>query len=126
MLRRFAANRLALAGAVIVVLLFLIAAAAPLIAPWDPYDFDAKHVLEAPSRLHLLGTDGLGRDVLSRMIYGARVSLLVGFVAIGISTLVGVSLGAISGFFGGIVDTIIMRFVDLMLNFPTFFLILAV
>jgi peptide/nickel transport system permease protein len=125
-LRRFASNPLAVLGAVIVLTLFVIAVAAPLIAPYDPYEFDAKHVLEAPSRAHLLGTDGLGRDVLSRMLYGARVSLLVGFVAIGISTLVGVSLGAIAGFFGGIFDAIIMRFVDLMLNFPTFFLILAV
>jgi peptide/nickel transport system permease protein len=126
MLRRFLSNPLAVAGAVIVLLLFFVAAGAPWIAPYDPYDFDAKHVLEAPSSLHWFGTDGLGRDVLSRMLYGARISLLVGFVAIGISTFVGVTLGAISGFFGGIVDTVIMRFVDLMLNFPTFFLILAV
>ena len=126
MLRRFASNPLAVAGAVIVLVLFFVAAGAPWLAPYDPYDFDAKHVLEAPSRLHLLGTDGLGRDVLSRMLYGARISLLVGFVAIGISTIVGVTLGAISGFFGGFIDAVIMRFVDLMLNFPTFFLILAV
>jgi peptide/nickel transport system permease protein len=126
MLRRFASNPLAVAGAVIVVTLFLLAAGAPWLAPYDPYDFDAKHVLEAPGALHWLGTDGLGRDVLSRMLYGARISLLVGFVAIGISTIVGVTLGAISGFFGGLVDAAIMRFVDLMLNFPTFFLILAV
>lgn len=126
MLRRFLANPLAVAGAVIVVLLFLIAVAAPWIAPWDPSDFDAKHVLEGPSAAHLLGTDGIGRDVLSRMLYGARVSLMVGFVAVGISTAVGVSLGAVSGFFGGFVDALIMRFVDVMLTFPTFFLILAV
>jgi peptide/nickel transport system permease protein len=126
MLRRFLSNPLAVAGAVIVVLLFVLAAAAPWIAPYDPYDFDAKHVLEGPSRLHLFGTDGLGRDVLSRMLFGARISLLVGFVAIGISSIVGVTLGAISGFFGGLIDAVIMRFVDLMLNFPTFFLILAV
>jgi len=126
MLRRLAANPLTVAGAVIVVLLFFIAAAAPWLAPWDPSDFDVKHVLEGPSRVHLLGTDGLGRDVLSRMLYGARISLLVGFVAVGISTAIGMTLGAVSGFFGGIVDTIIMRFVDVMLCFPTFFLILAV
>jgi peptide/nickel transport system permease protein len=126
MLRRLLRNPLAVTGAAIVLLLFLVAAAAPLVAPWDPYEFDAKHVLEGPSWNHLLGTDGLGRDVLSRMIYGARISLLVGFVAIGISTLVGVSLGAIAGYFGGAVDAVIMRFVDLMLNFPTLFLILAV
>jgi peptide/nickel transport system permease protein len=126
MLKRLRRNPLAMAGGVIVVLLFAIALAAPWIAPYDPTDFDAKRVLEAPSSLHLLGTDGIGRDVLSRMLYGARISLLVGFVAVGISTVIGVSLGAISGFFGGLVDAIIMRFVDVMLTFPTFFLILAV
>ena len=126
MLRRLRSNPLAMTGAVIVVLLFFVALAAPWLAPWDPGDFDAKHVLEGPSRVHLLGTDGIGRDVLSRMLYGARVSLMVGFVAVGISTALGVTLGAVSGFFGGIVDAIIMRFVDVMLTFPTFFLILAV
>jgi len=126
MLKRFLANRLAVAGAIVVISLFVVAILAPWIAPWDPYDFDAKHVLEAPSRAHLLGTDGLGRDVLSRMLYGARVSLMVGFVAVGISTLTGVVLGALAGYFGGVVDVIVMRFVDVMLNFPTFFLILAV
>ncbi len=126
MLRRLLANPLAVAGGIIVLVLFVVALGAPVLAPWDPYEFDAKHVLEAPSAAHLLGTDGLGRDVLSRMLYGARVSLMVGFVAIGISTAIGMLLGSLAGFFGGIVDTIIMRFVDVMLNFPTFFLILAV
>lgn len=108
------------------VLLFFVALAAPWLSPWNPDDFDVKHVLEAPSAAHLLGTDGIGRDVLSRMLYGARISLLVGFVAVGISTAVGVTLGAVSGYFGGFVDAVIMRFVDVMLTFPTFFLILAV
>ncbi|HEY2775260.1 MAG TPA: ABC transporter permease [Candidatus Binatia bacterium] len=126
MLRRLLGNPLAVAGAIIVVTLFVLALAAPWIAPWDPYDFDAKHVLEGPSAAHLLGTDSLGRDVASRMLFGARVSLMVGFVAVGISTTIGVALGAVSGFFGGMVDAVIMRFVDVMLTFPTFFLILAV
>lgn len=126
MLRRLLSNPLALAGALIVAILFVIALGAPWLAPWDPSDFDAKHVLEAPSAAHWLGTDGLGRDVLSRMLFGARVSLMVGFVAVGISTAIGVVLGAVSGFFGGLVDAVIMRFVDVMLTFPTFFLILAV
>lgn len=126
MLRRLRANPLALSGGIIVVVLFVIAVAAPWIAPWDPYEFDARHVLEGPSRAHLLGTDSIGRDVLSRMLYGARVSLMVGFVAVGISTAVGMALGAVAGFFGGIVDAVVMRFVDVMLTFPTFFLILAV
>lgn len=126
MLRRLLSNPLALTGAVIVAVLFVVALGAPWLAPWDPSDFDAKHVLEAPSATHWLGTDGLGRDVLSRMLFGARVSLMVGFVAVGISTAIGVVLGAVSGFFGGLVDAVIMRFVDVMLTFPTFFLILAV
>lgn len=124
--RRLLRNPMAAAGAVLVLVLLVLALAAPWIAPWDPTDFDARHALEGPSAAHWLGTDGIGRDVLSRMLYGARISLLVGFVSVGISTLVGVVLGAVSGFFGGLVDAVVMRFVDVMLTFPTFFLILAV
>jgi len=83
-------------------------------------------VLEPPSKEHILGTDELGRDVLSRIIYGARVSLKVGFIAMGIAILTGTVLGLIAGYYGGFIDTIIMRFVDVMLAFPTLFLILAV
>ena len=104
----------------------MVAAAAPLLAPHDPSAFDASRVLEPPSAEHWLGTDGIGRDVLSRMIYGARISLMVGFVSVGIACLIGVSLGSIAGYAGGLVDAAIMRFVDVMLTFPTFFLILAV
>lgn len=124
--RRLLANRLAVAGGVIVAILFFVAAAAPLLAPHDPSEFNAARILEGPSAVHPLGTDGIGRDVLSRMIYGARISLMVGFVSVGIACFIGVTLGAIAGYFGGIVDTIVMRFVDIMLTFPSFFLILAV
>src|SRR5207302_3948856 len=79
-----------------------------------------------PSREHPLGTDSLGRDVLARMLYGSRVSLAVGFVSVGIATLVGVLLGASAGYHGGFLDALIMRLVDLMLVFPRFFLLLAV
>ena len=79
-----------------------------------------------PSPAHLLGTDTLGRDVFSRIIFGSRVSLLVGFVAVGISTLIGVLVGALAGYYGGLMDQVLMRLVDLMLCFPVFFLILAV
>lgn len=106
--------------------LFIIAVSAPLISPYNPNDIDRKHILEPPGMHHLLGTDDLGRDVLSRMIWGARISLAVGFVAIGIATLIGMILGAISGYYGGWPDRIIMRFIDIMLSIPTFFLILAV
>jgi peptide/nickel transport system permease protein len=126
LLRRAMRNRVTAAGAVIVGLLFAVALLAPVLAPYDPGEIDARHVLEAPSTLHWLGTDDLGRDVFTRMIYGARVSLLVGFVSAGIACLVGALLGAVSGYFGRMVDAVIMRLVDVMLCFPSFFLILAV
>ena len=119
-------NPLALIGFIIISSILLLAAIAPLIAPYDPNAIDVKAILLAPSQLHLMGTDGLGRDVFSRMLYGARISLMVGFVAVGIATLIGIVLGAIAGFYRGWVDTLIMRTVDVMLSIPTFFLILAV
>lgn len=123
---RFLKNKMALAGALVVVLLFAISLLAPWIAPYNPNAIDLKQVLAAPSSVHPLGTDQLGRDVLSRMIWGARISLKVGFVATGIAILLGAILGAVSGYYGRWVDAAIMRFVDIMLCFPTFFLILAV
>jgi peptide/nickel transport system permease protein len=119
-------NRLALAGGIVVVLLVVIAVLAPLVAPHDPHRPNVKKMLEDPSARHLLGTDQLGRDVLSRMIYGARVSLAVGFVSVGIATAIGLILGSLAGYHGGLVDATIMRLVDLMLVFPSFFLLLAV
>ncbi len=124
--RRLAKNKLAVAGLIVVAILFAVALLAPFLAPYPPDDIDTANILIPPSRAHLFGTDILGRDVLSRMIYGARVSLSVGFVAVGISTLIGTILGALAGYYRGIADRIIMRFVDVMLCFPTFFLILAV
>jgi len=125
-LRRILSNGLTLAGLIVIVSLFAVALGAPLLAPYDHNAIDSTQILEQPSAQHWLGTDGLGRDVLSRMIFGARVSLLVGFVSAGLACLIGVILGAISGYFGGWVDTVIMRLVDVMLCFPSFFLILAV
>jgi peptide/nickel transport system permease protein len=119
-------NRLALVGGVVVVGLAALAILAPAIAPWDPNRPDVKKILDAPSGVHPLGTDQLGRDVLSRMFYGARVSLAVGFVSVGIASLIGIVLGATAGYHGGVVDATIMRLVDLMLVFPRFFLLLAV
>jgi len=123
---RFKRNRLAAAGGVVVLLMFFAAVFAPFISPHNPDDIDRKHVLEAPSLRHPLGTDDLGRDVSSRVIWGARISLSVGFVAVGIAALIGIMLGAVSGYYGGWIDRIIMRFIDVMLSIPTFFLILAV
>ncbi|MEE8449361.1 MAG: ABC transporter permease [Thermodesulfobacteriota bacterium] len=124
--QHFRKNYLALAGAGLVLCLFVVALLAPYLAPYDPNMINVKIILELPSSQHLFGTDELGRDVLSRMIYGSRISLFVGFVAVGIASLIGVFLGAISGYYGGWVDNLIMRGVDIMLTFPSFFLILAV
>jgi peptide/nickel transport system permease protein len=124
--KRFRKNGLALVGALIVIFLFIIALMAPVISPYDPGQINIKRVLQEPTAKHIFGTDSLGRDVLSRMIWGSRISLLVGFVAVGIATLIGIFLGALAGYYGRWVDNLIMRFVDIMLCFPTFFLILAV
>jgi len=124
--KRFRKNQLALFGASIVFSLFIVALFAPLLSPYDPGQINIKQVLQEPSAKHIFGTDALGRDVCSRMIWGARISLLVGFVAVGIATLIGIFLGALAGYYGKWVDNLIMRFVDIMLCFPTFFLILAV
>ena len=123
---RFRRNRLALSGLVLVAGLFLVSLLAPWLAPYDPNFIDIKAILMPPSTIHLMGTDSLGRDVFSRIIFGAQISLKVGFVAVGLATLIGVCLGAIAGYYGGWVDNLLMRAVDLMLCFPTFFLILAV
>ena len=125
-LKRFKKNKLAVAGGIIVMCLFFIAVLAPLLSPFSPNEIDRKEILEPPSLRHPLGTDDLGRDLLSRMIWGSRVSLAVGFVAVGIATCIGIILGAFSGYYGGWTDRIIMRFIDVMLSIPTFFLILAV
>ncbi len=122
---RFKKNRLAVVGGIIVLCLVIIAVSAPLFAP-SPNDIDREHILMPPDLHHPLGTDDLGRDVLSRMIWGARISLAVGFVAVGIATLIGIFFGAVAGYYGGWLERIIMRFIDIMLTIPTFFLILAV
>lgn len=124
--KRFRKNKLALTGAFIVIFLFFAALFAPWLSPYDPGQINIKKILQDPSAEHIFGTDQLGRDVFSRMLGGSRISLLVGFVAVGIASLIGVFLGALAGYYGRWVDNLIMRFVDIMLCFPTFFLILAV
>lgn len=119
-------NPLARWGFAIIVTILLLALAAPWIAPYDPDAINVREILLPPSWEHWMGTDGLGRDVFSRMLFGARISLLVGFVAVGIATVIGVVLGALAGYYRGWVDIVIMRLVDIMLSIPTFFLILAV
>jgi peptide/nickel transport system permease protein len=124
--RTFVRNRLAVGGGIVVGILVALAVLAPLLAPWDPNKPDTRRILTPPSPSHPLGTDQIGRDVLSRVLYGARVSLAVGFVSVGIATIIGILLGAAAGYHGGLVDATIMRVVDLMLVFPRFFLLLAV
>jgi peptide/nickel transport system permease protein len=123
--QRLRRNRMAMVGAAIVLAMFVLAVAAPLLGR-DPGAIEIARRLQPPSWAYPLGTDDLGRDVLTRILYGARISLLVGFVAVGIATAIGIVLGALAGYYGRWVDALLMRFVDIMLCFPTFFLILAV
>ena len=115
-------------GTTIVVLLIIIAVFAKFIAPYDPLvmDLSIEAKLQPPSVEHFFGTDNLGRDVFSRMVYGSRISLSVGFIAVFISLVIGIFFGGISGYFGGWVDSTIMRVVEVMYCFPTFFLIMMV
>ncbi len=119
-------DKLAISGLAIVLAFFALSVLTPYLAPYDPSAIDVDNILDPPSASHIFGTDELGRDVLTRMLYGAGISLKVGFVAVGIAVLIGAFLGAISGYYGGLLDIVIMRFVDVMLCFPSFFLILAV
>ena len=123
--RQFRKNRLAVGGGLVVVLLGLVAGLAPVLAPYDPAAYDVKQILLEPSTAHWFGTDQLGRDVLSRMLFGARISMAVGFISVGIAVLLGTVIGTIAAYYGGRVDEVVMRFVDLMLNFPRFFLLLT-
>jgi peptide/nickel transport system permease protein len=125
-LSRLLRDRLAVAGLAIVLGFFALSVLTPVIAPYDPATIDVDNILAPPSAAHLFGTDDLGRDVFTRMLYGAGISLKVGFVAVGIAVVIGTLLGAVSGYYGGLVDIVIMRLVDIMLCFPSFFLILAV
>lgn len=119
-------NKLAVTGGVLVFLVFVLSIFAPWIAPHRPAAIDIDNILVGPSFSHPLGTDDLGRDVLSRMLWGGRISLEVGFVAVGIATIIGIILGSIAGYYGGLIDSLIMRAVDIMLSIPTIFLVLAV
>lgn len=116
-------HKVALAGAIIVMVLIVMAVFAPLISPYDPYEQDLYHVLEGPSYQHLLGTDDVGRDVLSRVIYGGRVSLSIGLISTLISFLIGVSMGLVAGYKGGVTDTVIMRITDTVMCLPVMILL---
>jgi peptide/nickel transport system permease protein len=124
--RRLLETRLVGTGLAITALVVLCALAAPLIAPYDPNEQDYLALAEAPSLAHPLGTDDIGRDVLSRIIYGSRVSLQVGLIAVAIAVGVGVTLGLVAGYAGGWSDDIIMRIVDAIQAFPNLILALAI
>lgn len=118
LMRALIQNRAAGGSAVFLFLLFLCAIFAPLLAPFDPLEIDAEILLQPPSQEHWFGTDDTGRDVLSRVIWGSRLSLRVGLISSGISTLAGLVLGMLSGFFGGKISFVILRAMDLLLAFP--------
>ena len=105
-------RRLAMAGGAVIVLLVVVGIAGPWIAPYDPLDQDLSKSLLGPSWAHWFGTDSFGRDILSRVLYGARISLLVGIASQGIAFSLGVAMGLVSGYYGGRVDSVIMRFAD--------------
>jgi peptide/nickel transport system permease protein len=125
-LRFWLRNRIALAGLIIILLVILAAVFAPLIAPYDPYERDIRNRIAAPSAAHIMGTDELGRDTFSRIIYGARISLMVGGVSVGLATLIGAPLGLIAGYSQGRFDSIIMRLMDALLSFPEIVLAIAI
>lgn len=116
----------ALAGGSIILFLLCVSILAPYLSPYDPDALDLYHVLMPPTLEHWCGTDELGRDVFTRLMYGTRISLKVGFVSVGIAVIVGTLIGVCAGYYSSWLDAILMRFVDIMLCFPTFFLILAV
>ncbi|MGZ8798009.1 MAG: ABC transporter permease [Thermoanaerobaculia bacterium] len=124
-LKRLLGNFAFTAGLLLTVSLIFVALAAPLLAPYDPDVQDTARRLEPPSKQHLLGLDDLGRDVLSRILFGARVSLRVGFSVVILASLAGVTLGAVSGYFGGAADLIVMRICDILLAFPGILLSIA-
>jgi peptide/nickel transport system permease protein len=124
--QRLIGQKAALAGLAAILLLMCAGLAATILSPCAPSDQHLVERLSAPNARYLMGTDDLGRDVFSRMLHGIRVSIGVGVVAVGIMVVIGTLLGLTAGYFGGFIDTAIMRFVDIMLCFPTFFLILIV
>ena len=125
-LNRFKKNRLALLGAMMLIILFLVAISADYIAPYGYDDQDLMSALEFPSAEHLFGCDEFGRDIMSRLIYGARISLKVGFISVGIGMIIGVFTGACAGYYGGKIDNIIMRCMDILLSIPSTLLAIAI
>jgi peptide/nickel transport system permease protein len=124
-LRRLLRHTSAVLGLVIIVVLVAVALLAPLLAPYDPIQI-SRDVMQAPSRDHLMGTDNLGRDVFSRVVYGARISLQMGFIAVAIAATVGTLIGVVAGTYGGLVDGFFMRLIDALMALPGILLALTV
>ncbi len=119
-------NKLAVAGAIIILILIFVALSSPFLSPYNPKESNYSKILKAPDKENLLGTDELGRDVLTRIIYGSRISLLVGLVAMIIAIVIGSIMGALAGYYGGKLDIILMRIVEIFLAIPAIFLILTI
>ncbi|KNB72088.1 nickel transporter permease [Brevibacillus reuszeri] len=126
MLGRFKKNKRALFGFWMVILCLVVAVLAKWIAPYDPIEQNMEIMLEGPSWSHPFGTDEFGRDIFSRIIHGTQISLMTGFVGVLIAVVIGVALGTISGYFGGLADSMIMRIMDIFMAFPSFLLALAI
>lgn len=125
-IRALSKNKMAVLGLVILILLLIAGIFANFIAPYDFAKQDLAHAFEHPSLRHFLGTDEFGRDIFSRILYGARMSLLVGFVSVGIAVIIGGALGAIAGYYGRRVDNVIMRLMDVLLAIPQILLAIAI
>ncbi len=124
-LRRLVHHSGATIGFIVLVVLILIAIAAPVLAPYDPLEV-SRDALQSPSREHLMGTDHIGRDIFSRVLYGARISLQMGIIAVAIGSIVGTLLGLVAGMYGRYIDSIIMRFIDALMAFPGILLALTI
>jgi peptide/nickel transport system permease protein len=122
--RAYRRHKPAMVGTIIVLILALAAVFAPLLTPYDPEKTDLDHMLQPPSVSHPMGTDELGRDLLTRILYGGRVSLSIGVMAMALAVFVGATIGGLSGFYGGWIDNILMRFTDMMLSFPQLFILI--
>jgi peptide/nickel transport system permease protein len=125
-LRRLARNHSALIGGSVLIVIVLLALTAPIVSPYDPIKTNQRLSLEAPSPAHLMGTDRFGRDILSRVVWAGQTSLPIGLISVGIGVLFGVSLGLLAGYYGGWLDAVSMRAVDLLLAFPGILLALAI
>jgi peptide/nickel transport system permease protein len=125
-MNRFFRHKLAMAGLTILLLLILISVFAPLLTPYSPIGMDLRNIRKPPSELHLLGTDGVGRDILSRVLHAGQISLTVGLVSVSISALIGILIGVAAGFAGGKIDLVLMRLTDMVMTFPSLVIIIVV